>query len=40
MDVICAMVGIHDYTIVNRDTFLFLRFENDITTLLNRLHHA
>lgn len=25
---------------VNRDTFLFLRFENDVTTLFNRLHHA
>jgi hypothetical protein len=47
MDVLRAMVGIYDYNMVlevrllaNPNMLLLLRFENDIATLFDRVHHA
>lgn len=41
MDVLGAMVGIYDYELVaNPNMLLPLRFENEIATLFDRVHHA
>jgi hypothetical protein len=40
MDVLRAMVVIYDYNMVSAVQLLALRFENDIATLFDRVHHA